>query len=91
VASLHFAKKFCFKSIGTRTRRVQLEVGVTREKQKEKTPLISRIFTYLAKADINKALWAAMHAFSVLHYFNCCMDWLFKIREILVIRGVFSV
>jgi hypothetical protein len=32
--------------------RVQLEVGVTREKQKEKTPRISRIFTDLAKADI---------------------------------------
>jgi hypothetical protein len=31
---------------------VQLEAGVTREKQKEKTPRISRIFTDLAKADI---------------------------------------
>jgi hypothetical protein len=30
-----------------------------------------------------------MPAFSVLH-FNCCMDWLSKIREIRVIRGVFA-
>jgi hypothetical protein len=59
--------------------------------KKAKTPQISRIFTDLAKADLKiKALLAAMPAFSVLH-FSCCMDWLFKIREIRVIRGVFGI
>jgi hypothetical protein len=56
-----------------------------------KTPQILKIFPDLAKEDIKIRLLGMLCLFLALYHFNYCMDWLFKIREIRVIRGVFGV